>query len=313
MIFAAVDVGSNAVRLLVSEVREKENGAPETEKTSLVRVPLRLGDDTFIRGSISSAKVSVLVNTLTAFEHLFRVYRPVAYMACATAALREAKNGAKVAEKVSRESGIRLDIIDGMTEAKLLGAASELFLKDTEHVYLLVDVGGGSTEISLFHRGKILDMRSFRIGTVRMLTQHDESGEWAALTDFLNDVKEKYRRPIPVGSGGNINKLSKLFAQKGAKELRFRALEEGVARLDRLSVSERISLYGLRHDRADVIVPAGVIFLSIMRLLGSSRILVPRLGLSDGMIRHLYHAYVEGVPLPAGVEIRRFRPRRSVR
>ncbi len=308
MIFAAVDVGSNAVRLLVSDVKVREDGSLETEKTSLVRVPLRLGDDTFVRGSVSVVKTAALIDTLKAFEHLFRVYRPVAYMACATAALREAKNGAKVAEKVSRESGIWLDIIDGMTEAELLGAASELFLKDTENIYLLIDVGGGSTEMSLFHGGKILEMRSFRIGTVRMLNHHDEAEEWNALQEYLKSVEMKYRRPVPVGSGGNINKLSKLFASKGAKELSIRELREGIAKLERMSVAERISLYGLRHDRADVIVPAGTIFLTIMRQLDSPRILVPRLGLSDGMIRYLYHAHTEGKEVPEGAFIRPFRP-----
>ncbi len=309
MIFAAVDVGSNAVRLLVSEVHRKKDGTIETEKTSLVRVPIRLGEDTFKTGFISDRKIKMLIDALRAFEQLFRVYRPISYMACATAALREAKNRNRVIKKVSGKSAIHLQIIDGLTEAKIIGAASELFLKDKKNFYLFADVGGGSTELSLFHKGNLIELHSFKIGTVRILNHKDKSNEWKNLKKYLEDIKSEFsRRLIVVGSGGNINKFSKLFARKGAKALTIRELKDGLNRLKRLSISQRISLYGLRHDRADVIVPAGNILLTIMQELRSNRILVPRIGLSDGMIRHLYHAYVDGMEPPEGIQISYFKP-----
>jgi exopolyphosphatase/guanosine-5'-triphosphate,3'-diphosphate pyrophosphatase len=165
-------------------------------------------------------------------------------------------------------------------------------------------VGGGSTEISVSYRGKILELRSFKLGTVRILNNYDETVEWAALKEYLKELDEKFKKVIAVGSGGNINKLSKLFGSKGAKELSYREIDDGVRRLETMSIDERIAVLGLRHDRADVIVPAGTIFLTIMKHLRVSKILVPRIGLADGMIRNLYHAHNGSSVAPSGATIR---------
>jgi len=305
MIFAAVDVGSNAVRLLISDVYEKGDGAIVAEKTSLVRVPIRLGEDTFVRGIISDEKRGLLSHALHAFSNLFQVYRPVSYAACATSALREAENGAEVAAYVSRQSGIEIDIIDGKTEALIVGKGFDSHLGDTEDIYLFADVGGGSTDLSVSYRGNILELRSFKLGTVRILNNYDETAEWGALKAYLKELDEKFRKKVLVGSGGNINKISKLFGTKGSKELTYKEIDYGIRQLENMSMDERIAKFGLRHDRADVIVPAGTIFLTIMKHLHASRILVPRIGLVDGMIRALYHDHNGTAPLPAGVTAHR--------
>jgi exopolyphosphatase / guanosine-5'-triphosphate,3'-diphosphate pyrophosphatase len=282
MKFAAIDVGSNAVRLLVSEINKKD-GEIIAEKTSLVRVPLRLGDESFNTGFITTEKIESLVNTFKSFKYLIAVYNPVDYIAVGTSALREAKNRDEVIKTIEDETSIKIQIIDGIKEAEFLSLH-----KDIKDYYLNIDVGGGSTEATLSKENKLLDLKSFKIGTVRILNGKDKFEEWEKMNNYIRELSCKHKDIALAGSGGNINKLSKLFGSKDSKELSFEQLYKGVTHLDSMSLYDRMYKMGLRHDRADVIVPAGKIFLNIMKTLGSEKIIIPRTGLTDSLIRFLY-------------------------
>jgi exopolyphosphatase / guanosine-5'-triphosphate,3'-diphosphate pyrophosphatase len=290
MIFAAIDVGSNAVRLLISDVYEKEQGMV-MEKTSLIRVPLRLGEDTFNKGFITDSRIEMLIDSIKAFENLFKVYKPLDYMAVGTSALREAENGIEVVQKIRKETGIDLKIITGIQEAEIICSSHSFFHPEPDKFYFFIDVGGGSTEISVLYGEKILEMRSFQLGTVRILNHSDSESEWGKMRDFLKNSAVKFKNPSLIGTGGNINKLSKLFGKKGSKELEIKELDNGLKKLSNMTLESRISELGLRHDRADVIVPAGHIYTTVMKLLKVTKITVPRIGLSDGIIRMLYERY----------------------
>lgn len=289
-LFAAIDIGSNAGRLLFSRVYETKDNKIITEKTSLIRVPLRLGEDSFSKSYISEEKEKNLINSFKAFKYLFEVYKPVSYIACATSALREAINGDKIIYNIRKETGIKVNIIDGLIEAEIICASHSIDEGNPQQAYLYIDVGGGSTELSVIYENKLQIAESFKVGTVRLLNNEVKESAWKEMKNFLKDINEKYPNIVCVGSGGNINKLSKLFSPKGSRKLSIHSLSRGISELSAMTLEQRIAL-GLRMDRADVIVPAGQIFQFILHNLHCKSIDIPRIGLADGLIKILYYKY----------------------
>lgn len=297
MIFAAIDIGSNAGRLLFSNITEI-NGVPKAEKASLIRIPLRLGFDVFDNGYISDEKTEDLMNTLKAFKLLIDVYRPVDYKACATSAMREAKNSKELIARIKKEIGIDLIVIDGIKEAKYVTANNNAFFDEKIPYIMFIDVGGGSTEISLLHNNILIDSQSFNIGTIRLLHDSVLTSEWDRLADWLAKYKPIYKKIHIVGSGGNINKIKKLYGSQMDEFVSFERIAKAYKELNKLSVEQRISSLNLRPDRADVIVPAGKIFLEIHKILKIDKIFIPKIGLADGIIYSLYQKYVNHQNLP---------------
>ena len=292
MLFASIDIGSNAVRLFFANVFETD-GVPRIEKASLIRIPIRLGDDVFKIGTISENRIENLLKTLKAFNMLIDVYKPVDYIACATSAMREAENKIQIIERIKQETGIQVKIIDGIEEAMLVCSIDNILKAETDTLSVYIDVGGGSTEISILRNHVLVDSESFQIGTIRMLSNKVEKEEWERMIEWLKLYKNDFGKLYLVGSGGNINKLSKLYSSQLDFSLSFRDLKKGFKKLNSLTVQQRIDKMGLRPDRADVIVPAAEIFLAIMKTMKSQYIHVPRIGLSDGLIYFLYKTYKE--------------------
>lgn len=286
MKLAAADIGSNAVRFIFYNVYEHQS-LPVFKKISVVRLPVRLGEDVFMRGCISPAKTEALIKALKAFKLMTEVHGCSHFRIVATSAMREAENSLEVVQKVYYHTGLEIHIIDGQTEAGLLFQnLNELKLPD-KYVYLYVDVGGGSTELTLYGKGKILFSGSFNIGTLRLLNGQDLSHTWQQLFTALESVKVK--KPVRIiGTGGNINKLHRLAGLKEGEPLKRKKLEEVYHHLKALSYEERLIKLGLNQDRADVIVPAAEIFLKIAHHLNVTTLLVPKLGLSDGLIHDIY-------------------------
>ncbi len=290
MKFAAIDVGSNAVRLLLTNVIEDEKRT-SFRKSSLIRMPIRLGEDSFSTGRISEARIEKLTKTMIAFRHLMEVEDVVAYRACATSAMREASNGAEIAQRVKRDSGIEIEIIDGKTEAEIIYSNQIVEMMDDSSPYLYVDVGGGSTELTLFADRKRVDSQSFDIGTIRMLNRKVAKDTFAQMKSWLKDLDFKKREVKLIGSGGNINKLFKISAKKENQPLYYDELEELYKFIDYYTVEERIKILGMNPDRADVIIPAAELYLKIMKWVNARQIIVPTIGVSDGLVRRLYQEY----------------------
>ncbi|WP_374165177.1 exopolyphosphatase [Arcticibacter sp. MXS-1] len=286
MRYGAIDIGSNAVRLLIADIIQK--GQDITfKKNTLIRVPLRLGDDAFLDKKISPAKMEDLVKTMKGFRLLMDVYRVEDYMACATSAMREAKNGADVVSRVRTEADIDLEIVEGQKEANII--YSTHIAENLEHNknYLYIDVGGGSTELSVFTEGRVEVSRSFPIGTVRMLDNADEPETWDEMKEWIKDHTRKYKHMLGIGTGGNINKLFRLSEEKDGKPLSIGKLNDIYLHLRSHSLKERISVLGLNQDRADVIIPACEIYLTVMKWASVRQIFVPRVGMVDGIIETL--------------------------
>ena len=290
MIFAAIDIGSNAGRLLFSSVVDV-NGIPKAEKASLIRIPLRLGFDVFANGFISEEKIIDLINTLKAFKLLIDVYKPVAYRACATSAMRDALNRYDIINRIKKEVGIDLEVIDGIKEAKFITANNEAFTNEKIPYMMFIDVGGGSTEISLLHNNNLIDSESFNIGTIRLLNNGVTEAEWNRMSYWLEQYKPIYSKLHLVGSGGNINKIKKLYGSLTDEFVSFERIKLAYKDLRKISVEERIISLNLRPDRADVIVPAAEIFLYIQKVIKIDKIFIPRIGLADGIIYSLYHKH----------------------
>jgi exopolyphosphatase/guanosine-5'-triphosphate,3'-diphosphate pyrophosphatase len=288
--FGAIDIGSNAVRLLITSVFEGENG-PIFKKTSLVRVPIRLGADVFTSGTISAAKCDKMVETMTAFKLLLGVHDVVSYRACATSAMRNATNGEELAERVSEEAGIEIEIIQGKKEADII--FSNHFEEKLFHdrSYLYIDVGGGSTELTVFSEKKPVASRSFRIGTIRLLEGKVEPEYWDKLLSWVEKNTEGLGKVDGIGSGGNINKLYKMAEVTGRQPLRYKQLKKLHVMLRNMTYEQRIEELGLNADRADVIVPACGIFRAVMKRAKIKDIIVPEFGLADGITRLLYEDY----------------------
>jgi len=284
--YAAIDIGSNAVRMLVANVVEYEKKTIFL-KNSLVRIPVRLGQDAFSEGKISEVNIKRIIKSMKAFKLLIKVHGFKDYLAFATSALREAKNGSKVVEKVLEKSGIKIEIIDGKKEAKIISNTTIFDTISKEKTFLYVDVGGGSTEFSVLIKGKRTYSKSFKIGTVRLLNDKVSDETWQAAEEWVNEHTQGHEKIYLLGTGGNINKLHKMAGIKDDRPISYLTLNALSNKLNLLTYEERIVKLGLNPDRSDVILPAAKLFLKILNWSGAKDIYVPKVGLSDGMIREL--------------------------
>lgn len=293
--YGAIDIGSNAVRLLIKCVEEDEQGKAFFSKVLLLRVPLRLGFDVFAMGKIAEKKEKNMLRLMKVFRHLMKIYDVEDYRACATSAMRDAKNGKSIIKRIEKKTGIRIEIIDGQEEARMIYNNHIECMEDRNGNYMYVDVGGGSTEINLLSQGTLVCSRSYNIGTVRILNNAVKDTEWERLKTDMQELAASYPGTNIIGSGGNINKLYRLAEKKDKKKQRItvEVLHKLHDELKSLSVEERMEKYQLKPDRADVIVPAGDIFLTIADIIHATYIYVPVIGLADGIIDGLYASHLE--------------------
>lgn len=285
--YGAIDIGSNAVRLLLVNVYEHEQ---ETtfKKVSLVRVPIRLGSDVFKQGKISEEKAIDFERTMIAFEHLMKVHKVHQYRACATSAMRDASNGPQIIAGVKERTDIAIEIISGDEEAKIIRSTHIEERLEQNHDFLYVDVGGGSTEISFYSKGELVNSKSFNMGTIRLLNNQVNAERWAKMENWVKEVTAGQRDLDIIGSGGNINKIYKLLEKDSWTGIKYPELKELLDQLNALTYDERIMKYRLHPDRADVIVHAGLIFERIMHWSNGKEIQVPKLGLADGLIKSMH-------------------------
>ena len=296
MKFAAIDIGSNAVRLLFSNVYD-DKGEIYFKKAELIRVPLRLGEDSFLSGKISTKKIDKLVESMKAFKHLINVYDALDYRACATSAMRDAENRWDIIDRVRKEAGIKIEIIDGKTEADIIYSNHIEEHLDKNNAYLYIDIGGGSTEITLFSKNKAVVSQSFNIGTIRMLHNQIEKEYWNYFKNWVREITKGYKPLIAIGSGGNINKLFRMTGRKLTKPLATSKLKNLYELLESYTYEDRIKILGLNPDRADVIIPASKILLSVLKNAEIEKIIIPQIGLSDGIVHQLYEKYKEKKPV----------------
>ncbi len=288
MILASIDIGSNAVRLLINEVNQADKKKPFFNKLNLFRVPLRLGFDVFEHLYISAEKTNELVQTLKAFRHLMNVYQVDHYKVCATSAMRDAKNAKSICATIYKETGLEIEIISGDMEAAIIYENHIAENLNTESSYMYIDVGGGSTEISIFGNGKLTFKKSFNIGTIRLLKDKVKSSEWENMKQDIKQARKNNLNLIGIGSGGNINKIFSMSKRKDGKPLDLSTLKDFYQDLSTISIEDRIKTFNLREDRADVIVPALLIYINAMRWGDCDEIYVPKIGLADGLIQHLW-------------------------
>lgn len=290
--FAAIDIGSNAIRLLVNNVIEYPDRETQFRKSALVRVPIRLGQDSFTVGEISEANTRRIIDAMKAFKLLMNVHGVEKYMACATSAMREANNGYEITEIIQKKTGVKIDIIDGKKEAAIIASTDLHQLIEKDKAYLYIDVGGGSTEFTIFSGGQIITSKSFKIGTVRLLGNNIGEEVWKQVEKWIRTHTKSLNKISIIGSGGNVNKLHKMSGRAIGEPLSYIWLNAQYQFLQSLSFDERISELGLNPDRADVIIPATKIYLLSAKWSGSKKIHVPKIGLSDGIIKLLY--FTEG-------------------
>ncbi len=291
MRLAAIDIGSNAARLLISDVIYAEDGSPQFQKINLVRVPLRLGFDVFEKKEISPERETMILNTMLAYSHLLDAYGvPKSNLkAAATSAMRDASNAAAIIERIREKTGISIEVISGDLEASLIYENHVAENMDKNHSYLYIDVGGGSTELTFFADGKLVFKRSFNIGTIRLLKDQVTESHWDEMKDFIKkETKRLTDDVIAIGSGGNINKIFSISKRKEGKPLQLDLLKDYYKEFNSFSVADRVRIYHLREDRADVIVPALQIYINVMRWANIEEIYVPKIGLADGLIQHLF-------------------------
>lgn len=288
MKLAAIDIGSNAARLLITEVSGKDNSEPVFNKLNLIRVPLRLGFDVFEKGIISKERTGMLLQTMKAYKHLMNAYEVKHVRACATSAMRDAKNSIDIIRKVKLETGIEIEVISGDMEAGLVFESHIAETLDKDHSYMYVDVGGGSTELSFFSNGVLTFKESFNIGTIRLLKGMVHEKTWELMKEIIKTVTKGQKEVMAIGSGGNINKVFSMSKRKEGKPLTLELLKDYHKELSNVSLEDRMRLYGLRSDRADVIVPALQIYTSAMRWAGANEMYVPKIGLVDGLVQHMW-------------------------
>lgn len=285
---AAIDIGSNAARLLITEVTTGKEDKPIFTKMNLFRVPLRLGFDVFENGVISAYKSEMLMQTMIAYQHLMNAYQVDAVKACATSAMRDASNANEIILQVRARTGIKIEVISGDMEANLVYENHVAENLDKDHSYMYIDVGGGSTELSFFSNGILVYKKSYNIGTIRLLKNKVSEQEWDEMKDAIKAVTKGHKEVVAIGSGGNINKIFSLSKKKDGKPLQLDLLRDYYRELEATSLADRISKYNLREDRADVIVPALQIYINAMRWANAENIFIPKIGLADGLIQHLW-------------------------
>lgn len=287
--YAAIDIGSNAIRLLIATVIEKEGVAPLFKKTSLVRVPIRLGADVFLEEKISDKNYLRMVDAMCAFSLLMKNHNVIEYRACATSAMREARNGVEIANKIETETGIKIQIIDGTDEAAIIASTDLKDLIADNKVFLYVDVGGGSTEFTIYANGKSVSSRSFKLGTVRVLNDMVRESIWDEVRDWIVENTKEYDKVDVIGSGGNINSIYKYSSKKIGKPLSYFFMSNYYEKIKEMTYHERIFELQMNPDRADVIIPATRIYLSAMKWCKAKNIFVPKIGLADGIIKSIYN------------------------
>lgn len=288
MKLAAIDIGSNAARLLITEVSAEDKNNPVFNKLNLIRVPLRLGFDVFEKGMISKERTGMLIQTMKAYKHLMNAYDVKHVRACATSAMRDAKNSTDIIRKVKLETDIEIEVISGDMEAGLVFESHIAETLDKDHSYMYVDVGGGSTELSFFSNGVLTFKESFNIGTIRLLKNMVHEKTWELMKEIIKTVTKGQKEVMAIGSGGNINKVFSMSKRKEGKPLTLELLKDYHKELSNVSLEDRMRLYGLRSDRADVIVPALQIYTNAMRWAGATEMYVPKIGLVDGLVQHMW-------------------------
>ena len=288
MKIAAIDIGSNAARLLINEVTEPKKGRPEFTKLNLLRIPLRLGMDVFTKGEIGPEREKMVIDSMKVFSDLMKIYGVEHYRACATSAMRDAKNGAKIRENVKKSSGIDIEIISGDEEATLIYENHVAEGLDKEFAYLYIDVGGGSTELTFYENGKMKYEKSFNIGTIRLLNNLVTEDMWKEMKEEIRKNINSKKPVVAIGSGGNINKIFSMSKTKDGKPLFLSSLKNSYKELNALSVEQRMSKHNLRVDRADVLVPALEIFTKVMTWSDINKIFVPKISVADGLIHQIY-------------------------
>jgi exopolyphosphatase/guanosine-5'-triphosphate,3'-diphosphate pyrophosphatase len=289
---AAIDIGTNACRLLISEVTTPEKGNPQFNKLNLIRVPLRLGFDVFETGEISKPKKGMILQTMKAYAHLMNAYRVDKHIAVATSAMRDARNKNEVVRKIFLETGINIQVISGDFEASLIYESHIAENLNSNNNYLYIDVGGGSTEVTFFSNNQLVYKRSFNIGTIRLLKNMVQENDWDFMKDEIKANVKGIKNIMGIGTGGNINKVFSLSKKKDGKALDLNLLKDYYKEFSSCTLEERIKNYNLREDRADVIVPALLIYMQIMKWADIEEILVPKIGLADGLIQHLYAEFI---------------------
>jgi len=288
---AAIDIGSNAIRMLIANVVQTEGEHPIFMKSEMVRVPIRLGQDSFTVGEISNKNTKRVVRAMKAFKLLMKINKVNNYMACATSALRESNNAVELVKKVKKKTGIKIEIIDGKKEAEIISYSNVISDQGHNSNYLYIDVGGGSTEFSIIKNRKRISSKSFKTGTVRMINGMVNDEVWVKIEDWIKKNTEGIDKIQLLGTGGNINKVFKLLDNKEGNPITHIKLNSFYNDLKVLSYEERILKYNLNLDRADVIIPALEIYLKAFNWSGANKIFVPKIGLSDGMIKMMYKKY----------------------
>ena len=288
MKIAAIDIGSNAARLLINEVSENKKGTPEFTKLNLLRIPLRLGMDVFSKGEIGPEREKMVIDSMKIFSDLMKIYKVEHYRACATSAMRDAKNGDEIRSRVKETSGINIEIISGDEEASLIYENHVAETLDKNFGYLYVDVGGGSTELMYFENGKMKYKRSFNIGTIRLLNNLVTETHWKEMRDEIKNSIVDKKPIIAIGSGGNINKVFSLSKTKDGKPMSQNYLKTFHKEISQLNVAERMAKFGIREDRADVLEPALRIYNNVLNWAGINKIFVPKISVADGLVHNIY-------------------------
>jgi exopolyphosphatase / guanosine-5'-triphosphate,3'-diphosphate pyrophosphatase len=290
--YAAIDIGSNAMRLLITNIIEQEGKPPQFNKNALVRVPIRLGQDSFTIGKITAENIDRMTDAMQAFRLLMKVYKVEKYKAFATSALREATNNKEVVNIIHKKAQINIEVIDGKKEAAIIASTELHHLLKTDKTYLYVDVGGGSTEFSLFSNSKLIVSKSFKIGTVRFINEAVSDEVWQEIQQWIQGNTADFDDVILIGSGGNINKIFKMSGKQQDKPLSYIYINSQYAFLNSLTYEQRIAELALNPDRADVIIPAIQIYLNAMKWSGANQIYVPKIGLSDGIVKAMYYGKI---------------------
>jgi len=288
LILAAIDIGSNAARLLISEAAVYKDGTVDYTKLCLLRIPLRLGFDVFDNGAIGEVKKQKLIETLKAYRHLMNIYNVETWRACATSAMRDATNSKEVVQEIKKATGLDVEVISGQEEANIIYETHIAENLIYNRSYLYIDVGGGSTEVTLYAKNNIVFKESFNIGTIRLLHNKVTNEQWEHMKWYIKTHVREYEPIEAIGTGGNINKIFSLSKRKEGKPLSIELLKDYFKELGASTPAERRHLYQFREDRADVIVPALEIYLAIMRWANADEIYVPKIGLADGLIKMIY-------------------------